>query len=203
MRRRSARRVLRLFLGIVLVYAAFNGFVADRIYQYASVRDDIKADAAIVLGASAWGDLPSPVFAARIDHAVSLYADGMVRTLILTGGARDPASPPESVVARNYAIDHGVPASATVVDTISRTTYENLVEARKLACSIGARTLLIVSDPLHERRAMTIASDLHLLAHPSPTPTNRYRSWTSRLVFLARETVLLSFYLIARTLTFW
>lgn len=199
MKRRTLRKGLWLLLAIVLAYAAFNGFVADQIYRFATVRDEIAADAAVVLGATVWGDEPSPVFAARIDHAISLYRRGTVHTLILTGGAREPGTTAESAVARDYMVAHGVPASAIVLDTVSRSTYENLTEAKRIAQSLRFRTLLIVTDPLHERRAMTIACDLSLAAHPAPTPTTRYRSWTSRLVFLARETASLSSYIIART----
>jgi uncharacterized SAM-binding protein YcdF (DUF218 family) len=199
MKRRTLRRGLWLLLAIVFAYATFNGVVADRIWRYAAVRDEIAADAAVVLGATVWGDGPSPVFAARIDHAVSLYENGTVRSLILTGGTCESGAKAESEVARKYAIARGIPASAIVIDTVSRSTYENLAEAKRIAQSLRLSTLLIVTDPLHERRAMTIASDLSLAAHPAPTPTTRYRSWTSRLIFLARETASLSSYLIART----
>ncbi len=199
MKQRTFRRGLWLLLALVLAYATFNGVVADRIYRYASVRDEITADAAVVLGATVWGDEPSPVFAARIDHAITLYENGTVHTLILTGGASKRGSPAESEVARDYAVAHGIPDSAIVLDTVSRSTYENIAETKRITQSLGLHTLLVVTDPLHERRAMTIASDLSLSAYPAPTPTTRYRSWTSRLVFLARETASLSSYLIART----
>ncbi len=199
MRRKRRIRFLWPLLAVVLVYVGWNGYVAARIYRYAAVVDEVKADAAVVPGAAVWGDKPSPVFAARIDHAITLYKEGTVGTLVLTGGACEKGSPPESVVARAYAIAHGVPAAAIHWEAVSRSTYGNLVEARDLAVSLGLKTLLIVTDPLHEERVMTIASDLGLTAHPAPTPTSRYRSWESRLVFLARETVCLSSYLIVRT----
>lgn len=41
--------------------------------QFSSKNQLIKTDAAIVLGAAAWGDEPSPVFRERINHAIWLY----------------------------------------------------------------------------------------------------------------------------------
>ena len=44
-----------------------------------------SGDVAIVLGAAVFTDKPSPVFAARIDHAVELYNSGRVKGVIFTG----------------------------------------------------------------------------------------------------------------------
>ena len=52
----------------------------------------------------------------------------------------------------------------------------------------GFERVLIVSDPLHMRRAMQMASDVGLNAGASPTPTSRFQSLKSQLPMLARET---------------
>lgn len=48
-------------------------------------------------------------------------------------------------------------------------------------------TAIIVSDPLHMKRAMLMAKDYGIEAYSSPTPTSRYVSLKSKLSFLARE----------------
>ena len=58
-------------------------------------------------------------------------------------------------------------------------------------------TALVVSDPLHMKRAMLYAEDLGMEAYSSPTPTSLYRSWKTKLPFLARE----EFYYIGYKLT--
>ncbi|MGJ5635024.1 YdcF family protein, partial [Nostoc sp. CALU 1950] len=58
---------------------------ASSIYLYGSSTNNIKADAAIVLGAAVWGEEPSPVFRERINHAINLYKNGSVKTIIFTG----------------------------------------------------------------------------------------------------------------------
>jgi len=200
-KRSALRWVLWAFAVVIALYLGWNGYVAVGIARYASVTDAASADAAVVLGARVWGDEPSLVFASRIDHAVRLYEEGAVSVLILTGGTYEKGAPPESVVARTYAIAHGVPAAAIHWEAVSRSTYGNLLEAGRLAASLGLESLLVVTDPLHEKRAMTITADLGLSARPSPTPTSRYRSVLSRLYFLARETVSLSSYLIVRSVS--
>ena len=49
-------------------------------------------------------------------------------------------------------------------------------------------TAVIVSDPLHMKRAMLLAEDAGIKAYSSPTPTTRYISMRTKIPFLARET---------------
>ena len=69
----------------------------------------------------------------------------------------------------------------------SHTTVQNLAEAQAIMQAQGLKTAILVSDPLHLRRAMWMARDLGIDAVSSPTPTSRYRSWSARLRFLRRE----------------
>ncbi len=143
-----------------------------------------RADAAVVLGAAVWGDEPSPVFRARLDHAVDLYRAGRVDQVWLTGGSRDGET--EAGVGRDYVVAAGVAASDVRAEDRSRTTWQNL---RCLRDTLDRqdRTVLVVSDPYHLRRAVGMARDLGFDAEPAPTPTTRYRSVRSRAPFLARE----------------
>ena len=52
-------------------------------------------------------------------------------------------------------------------------------------------TAIIVSDPLHMKRAMLLAEDAGIKAYSSPTPSTRYVSLRTKIPFLARETFLL------------
>jgi uncharacterized SAM-binding protein YcdF (DUF218 family) len=99
-------------------------------------------------------------------------------------------------VARAYALKRGVPADAILTETLSRTTKQNLVEARRLMRAEGLESALIVSDPLHMKRAMRMAGGVGIEAAPSPTPTSRYRSWRSKAGFLLREVYFYNVYLL-------
>lgn len=201
-RRRPARKtVRRILLGVVGALVLWVVVLAWRITSYGRRHDPAPADVAIVLGAAVRDTAPTPVFAARIDHAVALYRQGRVRRLVFTGGVGAGDRLAESEAARRYAVHAGVPDRAITVETRSTITYENLVEARALLASEAAPRVLIVSDPLHLRRAVTMARDLGLDAHPAPTPTSRYRSWRSKVPFLAREIYFYSLYLLQRPFT--
>ena len=177
----------RAVVALVLLSALWLGSVAARIVARGEERAEGKADVAIVLGAAVDGDAPSPVFAERIGWGVRLYRDGRVGKLLFTGGYGEGSRHAEALVARAAAMREGVPAEDILVETRSRTTRQNLVEAQRVMQAEGLETALIVSDPLHMMRAMTMAEDLGLAASGSPTPTSRYRSWRSKSGFLARE----------------
>lgn len=48
-------------------------------------------------------------------------------------------------------------------------------------------TAIIVSDPMHMKRAMLMAKDYGIESYSSPTPTTKYIGLKSKLPFLARE----------------
>ena len=51
----------------------------------------------------------------------------------------------------------------------------------------GMETALIVSDPLHMKRAMLLAKDAGIRAYSAPTPVTMCRSLRTKIPFLARE----------------
>ena len=159
-----------------------------RVNAYASVSDSSPADVAIVMGAAVWGSRPSPVFAERIKHSINLYHEDRVQAIIFTGGVGRGDRLAEGEVAKAYAVARGVPAEHVFCETVSTVTTENVAEAAKIVEQQSFSRVLMVSDPIHMKRSVTMARDMGLDAHPSPTPTSRYRSWWSKFAFLVRET---------------
>jgi uncharacterized SAM-binding protein YcdF (DUF218 family) len=188
--KRPRSRIRRLFGALVkllllctlwlLGVAAWIVYVGDR-------DQAAPADAILVLGAAAYDARPSPVFQERIRHALDLYRRGYADTLVFTGGYGYGARFSESQVARRYAMREGVPADAILIETLSRTTYENLREARALMLERGLHRIIVVSDPLHMARALRLARRLGIDAVGSSTPSTRFRSFRTRWQFLARE----------------
>ncbi len=169
-------------------------FLAGWIVQFGSLDRSRPSDCAIVLGAAAYGSKPSPVFAERINHAVELYRKGVVKKLLFTGGSVLESDRAESEVARTHAIAAGVPPAAILMENRSHTTAENLQEAKRVMLTEGLHTAVIVSDPMHLKRASSMAGDLGIDAVTSPTPTSRYRSLKSKSGFVFNEVFLLQGY---------
>ena len=181
---RTLFRIAGLLVGLALVGPVLVG---GDILLAAGQTDPAPADAANVLGAAVAGDEPTPVFEERLRHAVELYRADKVRLLILTGGTGPGDSLAESEAAKRWAIANGVPSGDIVTEAQSHTTKQNFVNALPLIAEHDVGRVLVVSDPLHMRRALRMAADLGLDAHPSPTPTSRYQTLGTQVPMLARE----------------
>lgn len=179
----------KIFAVLITALVAFTVFAAFGIWTYAAQSDTVKTDAAIVLGTKVIGDEPSPVLRERIHHAVWLYENGFVDTIIFTGGKTDGADRAESEVSRDYALTLNVPAKDILIETESMITEENFFYAQKLAAEHDLDSFLVVSDPLHMKRALLMAKTAGIDAHSSPTTTSEYGTIRSQVPFFARETV--------------
>lgn len=196
-RNRGTRRI-KIVAVLLIAVLAYLTVTTISIVSFSKKDETRRADAAIVLGASVYDNSPSPVFSERINHAVELYNDGYVETIIMTGGVGKGNIRSEADIAREYAEQKGVPAEAILIEEDSSITKENLENAKKVMNENGVNTALIVSDPLHMKRAMLYAKDLGMTAYSSPTPTTLYRSWRTKLPFLIREEVYYAGYRLTR-----
>ena len=177
---------------IAVLIAALIAYLCITTLSIATVaeKDETRhADAAIVLGASVYDNSPSLVFSERINHAVDLYKSGYVKAIIMTGGVGEGNIRSEADIAREYAEQQGVPPEAIFKEETSKITAENLENAKAVMDQNDMQTALVVSDPIHMKRAMLYAHDLGMEAYSSPTPTTRYRSFSTKFPFLMREEV--------------
>lgn len=170
----SLRYLIRGLILSLLCIIAFWLWCAWQVYDYARPNDNAAADVAIVLGAAAWGEKPSPVFRERINHALALYQTHRVEKLMFTGGTPKEGYTTEAEVARKFAIKQGVPAEDIVFENKSKDTFQNLVNARALMRKHRLKKAVLVSDPYHMARARAIALDLGMDIVLSPTPTSRF-----------------------------
>lgn len=177
----------RKLVWLLVALFSWLGGVAGWIAVGPAITGDERGETAIVLGAAVYGDVPSPVFAARIDHAINLHRQGRVNRLLLTGGKSPEDRLTEAEAAAAYARARGVPPAAIQLEVQSRTTRQNLANARQVLGDGGGEPVLIVSDPLHMQRAIAMATAEGFNALPAPTPSSRYRGLATRLPFLARE----------------
>jgi uncharacterized SAM-binding protein YcdF (DUF218 family) len=149
--------------------AAWCRWVYTQIESYASKDDAAPADAICVFGAAEYDGRPSPVYRARLDHALNLYRRGIAPLVITLGGwGGDQYS--EGSVGRRYLMSEGVPESAIIAETQSRNTEESARRVAVIARVNGLRRLVIVSDGTHLFRihAICAADGLSVLTSPRP-----------------------------------
>jgi len=174
--------ILSILLGIIVT--------AISIWNYGKVDEKKSADAAIVLGAALSYNTVSPVYGERINHAITLYNEGYVDYVILTGGVGEGNKYSDAFIAMEYAISKGLTKNAILLEEKSTVTEENIIYSKEIMDENNLKTAIIVSDPIHMKRAMRMAKDYGVKAFSSPTPTTMYKTAKTKFPFLLRETFL-------------
>ena len=188
-------KVLRLLAAILVLPALFwTTHVALRIVMVGERDERCTADAIVVLGAREYSGWPSSPFAARLDHALSLYEQGLAPLVIVAGGDPEGGSYTEADAGARYLEHLGLPPEA-LLTVGGDNTYENLREAEALAEREGLETVLVVSERFHMLRSLAMAEDLGMRAYGSPTMTSpREHNPAWRLFYTLREVVAYSAY---------
>ena len=163
-----------LVLGGALVWCRW---VYVQIESYAHLDQAAPADAIGVLGAAEYDGRPSPVYRARLDHALVLYHRG-IAPLIITLGGPGGDQYTEGSVGREYLRSKGVPESAIIAETESRNTEESARRMVVIARVNGLHRLVVVSDDTHmfRIRAICAADGLDVLTSPRPRPATEEKT---------------------------
>lgn len=190
--------IVRVLLSILLLAAVALGWLAYSIVDYGRKDEKCQADVAIVLGASVTDTEVSPVLRERLNHGIWLYQNGYVDYLILTGGVGEGDTLSEAYVSKQYVLSQGISEEVIFLEDESGITEENLQNAKAIMDTHNWETAIVVSDPLHMKRAMLMAEDYGIAAYSSPTPTSMYRSLRTKAGFLLREEVYYIGYVFAK-----
>lgn len=136
-------------------------------------RDGARtSDAIVVLGAAQYVGRPSPVLRARLDHALELWQRGLAPTLIFTGGTGTGDTTSEAAVSRVYALKHGVPDTAILMENEGKTTRQSLEAVSGIMRARQMRSAILVSDPFHMLRLRILSGQYGVDAYTSPTQTS-------------------------------
>ena len=168
-KRRWRRVVFFVFLLIFLVALGWVGWVYAQIEYYSRQDQAQVSDAIGVFGAAEYDGRPSPVYRARLDHALTLYQHGIAPLVITLGGNGGDAYS-EGMVGREYLVSLGIPAANIIAETESRSTEESARRIAVIAQANNLRRLVIVSDGTHLFRIHEIcaADGLDVLTSPRP-----------------------------------
>jgi len=172
LRPRRIRDLAGVLLACGVAIVAVAGLATFRIWAQGERDERRPVDAIVVLGAAQYDGRPSPVFKARLDHAVELWHSGTADAFVVTGGKLPGDRTTEAAVARRYAIDHGVPASAIYGEHKAHNTLDSLRSVATMMSDHGDQTAVFVSDPTHMLRVLRIAQDLGIEGYGSPTTTS-------------------------------
>jgi uncharacterized SAM-binding protein YcdF (DUF218 family) len=166
------RALARLILAGLIAALALAGYTAYRVWDQGNRDERQAADAIVVMGAAQYDGRPSPLFRARLDHAIELFHEGVAPWLVVTGGKAEGDRTTEADAARLYAISHDVPDSAILAEDQSRTTLQAIRQVAALMKDRDLEAAVFVSDPSHMLRVLRMASDEGITCYGSPTRTS-------------------------------
>jgi uncharacterized SAM-binding protein YcdF (DUF218 family) len=181
---RWLRRTLTVLLVLALVVPAFGLAQVWRAANNPIVRE---ADVIVVLGAAQLNGKPGETLEARLVEAKRIYELGYA-PLIITVGAGAPGDRTTEAASGKYWLRmNGVPAKDIIAIEEGRDT---LVSTKAFASIMKKRyvsDVIIVTDPYHCKRAMSMADDQGVVSTCSPVQTGPNTLAKSGYKYLLRE----------------
>jgi uncharacterized SAM-binding protein YcdF (DUF218 family) len=147
-----------------------------------------KSDVIVVLGAAQYNGRPSSVLRARLVEAERIFSLGYAPIIITVGAGAPGDRTTEAASSKAWLVGHSVPVKAIVAIAKGRDT---LVSTQSYIAEMKRRHLhsvIIVTDPYHCLRAMTMAKDLGAKSSCSPVRTGANSLAHINLHYLIRET---------------
>jgi len=170
---------LKIVSAIITVIVLYFGVTFVQIWLRGHDHSSASAQAILVYGTTEDNGTPSPELRARLDDALTLFRDHRAPWVAVTGGRRPGDVYTEAGVSASYLEAHGVPTSR-VLEGAGSDTWQNVETVLPLLKLHHITTVLTVTDPFHEYRAMAIASAQGLTPYPSPvrnSPTIKHDLW--------------------------
>lgn len=171
---------------LVVIALAYYSVTFAQVWWTGRQDQATPVDAIVVLGAAQYDGRPSPLLAARLDHALALYREGLAPRIVVTGGKQPADRFTEATASANYLIARGVPDEVILREVDGTNSWESLAAAARILRQRGLASVLLVSDPYHSMRIKGIAEELGLTAFVSPTRTSPITG-TAELRHLSQE----------------
>ena len=133
-----------------------------QVWSTGRAADDGPVDAIVVMGAAQYDGRPSPQLAARLDHVVELWPEGLAPLVVVTGGNIPGDRFTEAEASATYLAERGVPMDALLLENDGSNSYESLEGVAALLDERGLDEVLIVTDPYHALRSRLIAEEVGL-----------------------------------------
>jgi uncharacterized SAM-binding protein YcdF (DUF218 family) len=164
-------------------------------YPPVAIETMRKADVAIVTGGAVGQPLP-PRLAAdlggaadRVFHAARILRAGKASHILVVAGNLPwlPAAASEAELIRELLVEFGVPDEVIVLETESRNTHENAVNAAAVFGEHGWESGLLVTSGAHIPRALAAFRRAGAEVTPAATDIQATRSTMARSISCRRS----------------
>ncbi len=184
----ALKLAIKVVAGVLVAAVLYLAVTFAQVYRAARRDDAQPAEAIVVFGTAQYDGEPSPVLAARLDHAIELYEQDLAPVVVVTGGNQPGDRFTEAAASANYLLEHGVPDEDVLREVSGTSSWQSLAAVSEFLAERDIDEVLLVSDPFHSLRITAMADELGLDAHSSPTRTSPIAGMTE-MGYMARETV--------------
>ena len=180
--------IRRIIAAVFLIIIAVPLYALGVTWQAANNPLTRTGDVIVVLGAAQLNGRPGEVLEARLQEAKRIYELGLAPYIITVGAGAPGDRTTEAASGKYWLTTNGVKARNVTSLEVGRDTWvstENYVKFMKVK---DWQDVIIVTDPFHCRRSMTMANDLGVVATCSPVKTGPNSLENSGKRYLVRET---------------
>lgn len=158
-------------IGALFLLVSFGGLSYFLVQPILIPEEEIPAaKAAVVLGGGVDRDgTPTESTIRRVVRGARLYHAGKVPLLLFSSGMPAPSRQSEAAAMAQFAEALGVPRVAMVLESRSRNTAESARFVAAMLKERRIRRILLVTDPVHMRRARDTFQSQGIAVIPAPT----------------------------------
>lgn len=188
---RARRKHPAAWIAALLVVCVVGWFAVTcaQILGQAHTDEARSASAIVVFGAAEYAGRPSPIYRARLDHALALFRKGLAPVVITTGGYGHDPTYSEGGVGRDYLRSLGIPDRDLIAETQSSDTVQSAQRVAVIMKANGLHNCLAVSDAYHIFRVKQMLQGEGVTAYAAPRPDSLPRSFGERSFLVAREAI--------------
>lgn len=180
--------IRRVIAAILLIVIAVPLYAVGVIWQAANNPLIRQGDVIVVLGAAQLNGRPGEVLEARLQEAKRVYDLGLAPHIITVGAGAPGDRTTEAASGKYWLSKNGIKSRNITSLEVGRDTWVSTQNYVKLMKVKSWNDVIIVTDPFHCRRAMTMGNDLGVVATCSPVQSGPNSLANSGKRYLVRET---------------
>ncbi len=178
------RRAIAFLLLLVIVVPVF----ALGKTWYAANNPTVRSgDVIVVLGAAQLDGRPGLVLEARLTEAKRIYDLGLANKIFTVGGGAPGDRTTEAAAGRIWLMQNSVKYADIKAIEVGRDTLSSTKAYAAEMRDLKIKNVIIVTDPFHCLRSMTMAKDRGLIATCSPVQSGPNTLEKSGFKYLIRE----------------
>lgn len=182
------RWLFKFLTFLLILVLAIPTFALAKIWYEANNETIRKADAIVVMGAAQLDGRPGLVLEARLKEAIRIFEKNFAERVFTLGEGAPGDRFTEAGAAREWLARNGIPWRDLTAVKIGKDSFSSIEALAKNVDKSKYRSIIIVTDPYHCLRSITIAKDFGFDASCSPVRSGIASLDRVGFRYLVRET---------------